>query len=246
MWRSWHQWGSPPGFFRLSGLLLPWVAAPTAVALGIGVIWGLGLAPSDYQQGNSFRIIYVHVPTAALAQFCYLLMAAAAVGFLIWRMKMADVFAATAAPIGAAFTALALATGAIWGKPTWGAWWVWDARTTSMLVQLFLYLGLIALRQALPNPLAAARACAILILVGVVNIPIIKYSVHWWFTLHQGATFTLTSRPAMPASMYLPLICTGIGFYGLFTVALLSAMRTEVLQRESGSAWVADLLKRSV
>lgn len=151
---------------------------------------GPGLRPQDYQQGNSFRIIYIHVPAAMLAQSCYVLLAVAGVVGLVWKMKLADVALQCAAPIGAWMTAVALVTGAIWGKPTWGSWWVWDARLTSMLILLFLYFGIIALGQAISNRDSAAKACAVLAIVGVVNIPIIKYSVEWWNTLHQGATFT--------------------------------------------------------
>jgi len=168
--------------------------------------WGLFIAPPDYQQGDSFRIIYIHVPSAVLAQSCYMMMASAAVVGLVWRMKVCDYFIAAVAPIGAIMTFIALFTGAVWGKPTWGTWWVWDARLTSMLILLFLYLGVIALRGAIPNDDAKARASYVLVIVGVVNIPIIKYSVDWWNTLHQPATFTLTEKPAMPIEMWLPLL----------------------------------------
>jgi heme exporter protein C len=157
---------------------------------------------------------------------------------LVWKMKIADVALQCAAPIGASLTAVALLTGAIWGKPTWGSWWVWDARLTSMLILLFLYLGLIALGQAISNRDSAAKACAVLAIVGVINIPIIKYSVEWWSTLHQGATFTLTERPKMPAQMWLPLLFTVLGFYCFFAVVLLLRMRLEVLKREARSSWV--------
>jgi len=237
MWAWLKAWGSPPEFYRRSGRWLPWIVLPAVLFLMVGLVWGLVFAPPDYQQGDSFRIIYVHVPSAFLAQSCYLMMALGGAIFLIWRIKMADVMMACAAPTGAALTLMALATGAIWGKPTWGTWWVWDARTTSMLILFFLYLGVIVLRQAGASSLATARACAILLLVGVVNIPIIKYSVDWWFTLHQGASFTLVSKPTMPASMYVPLIFSALGFHGLFAAALLLSMRVELLFRESRTAW---------
>ncbi|WP_311972052.1 heme ABC transporter permease [Pseudomonas baltica] len=237
-WTWFHKLGSPKWFYGLSGRLLPWFSVAAVLLLGIGVVWGLAFAPPDYQQGNSFRIIYIHVPTAMLAQSCYVLMAVAGVVGLVWKMKIADVALQCAAPIGASLTAVALLTGAIWGKPTWGSWWVWDARLTSMLILLFLYLGLIALGQAISNRDSAAKACAVLAIVGVINIPIIKYSVEWWSTLHQGATFTLTERPKMPAQMWLPLLFTVLGFYCFFAVVLLLRMRLEVLKREARSSWV--------
>jgi len=240
--RWWHRLGSPRWFYESTGRWVPWLGALAAVLLLTGTIWGLGFAPADYQQGNSFRIIYIHVPAAVLAQSCYVLIATAGVVLLVWRMKLADMVMAAAAPIGAWMTFLALATGAIWGKPTWGAWWVWDARVTSMTLLLFLYFGLIGLRQAILRPEAAGRACAVLAIVGVVNIPIIKYSVDWWLTLHQPSTFKLTERPAMPASMYLPLLANVLGFYVLFAVNLIQRTRVEILERERRTQWVANLV----
>jgi heme exporter protein C len=241
-WTWLHKLGSPKWFYALSGRLLPWFSVAAALLLVVGVVWGLAFAPPDYQQGNSFRILYIHVPTAMLAQSCYVLMAVAGVVGWVWKMKIADVALQCAAPIGASMTAVALITGAIWGKPTWGSWWVWDARLTSMLILLFLYLGLIALGQAISNRDSAAKACAVLAVVGVVNIPIIKYSVEWWSTLHQGATFTLTERPQMPAEMWLPLLFTGLGFYAFFGLVLLLRMRLELLKREARSRWVREEL----
>lgn len=242
MWQWLHRWGSPKWFYLQSARLLPALSISTCMLLLGGILWGLLFAPADYQQGDSFRIIYIHVPAAVLAQSAYVFMALAGAIFLIWRIKLADVAAASAATTGAIFCTLALVTGAIWGQPTWGTWWVWDARVTSTLVQLFLYLGVIALRQGLPTP-AAGAACAVLGLVGLVNIPIIKYSVDWWFTLHQSATFTLTKTPAMVSDMYWPLLLTGLGCYFLFALALLLFMRVEVLGRERASAWVAELIR---
>lgn len=243
MWQWFHRWGSPKWFYLQSGRWLLPLAVVAGLLLTVGVVWGLAFAPADYQQGDSFRIIYIHVPAAMLSQSAYLLMALAGAVFLIWKIKVADMVATAAAPIGAAFCVLALITGAIWGKPTWGAWWVWDARTTSTLLLFFLYLGVIALRSALLNPTAASRACSVLALVGLVNIPIIKYSVEWWFTLHQGATFKLLESPAMPASMYLPLLLTGIGYYLWFAFALLLSARVNILERERKAAWVTELIK---
>lgn len=213
------------------------------LALMIGsAIWGLFIAPPDYQQGDSFRIIYIHVPAAILAQSCYMMMAVAAVVGIVWRMKISDYFVAAAAPIGAAMTFIALFTGAVWGKPTWGTWWVWDARLTSMLLLLFLYFGVIALRSAIPNNESRAKASFILVIVGVVNIPIIKYSVDWWNTLHQPATFTLTEKPAMPVEMWLPLLIMVIGIYLVFGGIALLRMQAEILSRDYKKRWVVDLV----
>ncbi|MEQ8859356.1 MAG: heme ABC transporter permease [Pseudomonadales bacterium] len=242
----WHKLGSPRWFYGISrplGLVLGVLAFGLLLT---GTVWGLLFAPADYQQGNSFRIIYVHVPTAIVAQSVYMLMGAAGVVLLVWRMKMADIVLKTAVPFGMTMTALALFTGAVWGKPTWGAWWVWDARTTSMLVLLFLYFGLYALRQAIPRQETAGRACAVLAVVGVINIPIIKYSVDWWLTLHQGATFKLTEAPAMPAEMWLPLLVNVLGIYCLFGVTLIGRMRAEIVEREQGTQWVRELVTGSV
>lgn len=212
--------------------------------LSAGAIWGLAFAPPDYQQGNSFRIIYIHVPSAILAQSCYMMMAACAFVGLVWRMKITDMFIAAAAPLGAMFTFLALFTGAVWGKPTWGTWWVWDARLTSMLVLLFLYFGLMALRAAFEDSDMTAKASAILVLVGVVNIPIIKYSVEWWNTLHQPATFKLTEKPAMVPEMWIPLLVMVIGIYCFFTASLFMRVRNEILIRERRTKWVRDFVEK--
>lgn len=240
--RWWHKLGSPRWFFEISG---PWQLGFSVLAvalLAIGTIWGLAVAPADYQQGNSFRIIYVHVPTAIVAQTAYMLMGAAGLVLLVWRMKLADMVLAATVPFGMSMTALALFTGAVWGKPTWGAWWVWDARTTSMLVLLFLYFGLYALRQAIPREEAAGRACAVLALVGTVNIPIIKYSVDWWLTLHQPATFRLTEAPSMPPEMWLPLLLNVLGVYFFFAANLISRLKLTILERERGTQWVRQLV----
>ncbi|KZY86748.1 heme ABC transporter permease, partial [Oleiphilus sp. HI0072] len=206
---------------------------------------GLAFAPPDYQQGNSFRIIYLHVPSAILAQSCYMMMASAALVSLVWRMKIADIFISSAAPIGAAFTFLALFTGAVWGKPTWGTWWVWDARLTAMLILLFLYFGVISIQTAIEDANMAARASAITVLVGVVNIPIIKYSVEWWNTLHQPATFKLTEKPAMVPEMWIPLLVMVIGIYCFFAALVIIRMQNQILLRERKTRWVQDIVKQS-
>ena len=241
--RWFYQLASPRWFYDITGMLLPWFSVLALILMVVGSVWGLAFAPADYQQGNSFRIIYVHVPTAILAQSCYMLMAVAGAVGLIWKIKIAHVVAKSAAPIGASMALLALVTGAIWGKPTWGAWWVWDARLTSMLVLFFLYLGVIALTSAFEHVASGDKAAAVLALVGVVNIPIIKYSVEWWNTLHQGATFKVTEKPAMPPDMWIPLLIMIIGFYCFFAVVLMSRARTEVLRRERKTDWVKSVIE---
>ncbi|PKM31551.1 MAG: heme ABC transporter permease [Gammaproteobacteria bacterium HGW-Gammaproteobacteria-11] len=243
-WTFFHKLGSPKWFFEISGRWLPWFSVSSALLLLVGLVWGLGFAPEDYQQGNSFRIIYIHVPAAFVAQSCYIMLAVAGTVGLVWRMKLAHVALQCAAPIGAWMTVIALVTGAIWGKPTWGTYWVWDARLTSMLILLFLYIGVIALTHAISNRDTAAKASAVLAIVGVVNIPIIKYSVDWWNTLHQPATFKITEKPAMPIEMWFPLLLMVLGFYALFTVSLLMRMRVTVLQREHKTSWAREALEK--
>ncbi|WP_432472006.1 heme ABC transporter permease [Amphritea sp. HPY] len=243
--RWFYQLASPRWCYEITGKLLPIFAILALLLLGAGIVWALAFAPADYQQGNSFRIIYIHVPAAILAQSCYMMMAVAGAIGLIWKMKVADMVAKSCAPIGATIAILALATGAIWGKPTWGSWWVWDARLTSMLILLFLYLGVIALHSAIESEATAAQSTAVLALVGLVNIPIIKYSVDWWNTLHQPATFTLTERPAMPSEMWVPLLVMVIGFYCFFAVAMMLRLRNEIVRRERRAGWVRELISRS-
>jgi heme exporter protein C len=217
---------------------IPWLLGLSVILLVAGATWALVFVPEDYQQGNSVRIMYIHVPAAILAQSGYMMMAGAAAVYLIWRIKLADAAMQAIAPLGASITFLALVTGAIWGKPTWGTWWVWDARLTSTLVLFFLYVGIIALRSALEKQANAGRACAILALVGVVNLPIIKYSVEWWYTLHQPASFSLTEKPAMPAEMWMPLLFMVVAYYCFFFTAWLMRLRNEILIRERATEWV--------
>ena len=245
-WTWFHKLGSPKWFYEISGRWLPVLAIAAALLLLVGTVWGLAFAPPDYQQGNSFRIIYIHVPAAFLAQSVYVMLAVAGVVGLVWKMKLADVALQQAAPIGAWMTAIALITGAIWGKPTWGTYWIWDARLTSMLILLFLYFGVIALGQAISNRDSAAKATAVLAVVGVINIPIIKYSVQWWNTLHQPATFSVIEKPAMPMQMWLPLLIMVLGFYCFFAAVLLMRMRLEVLRREARSSWVKTEIRALV
>ncbi|WP_372741546.1 heme ABC transporter permease [Neptunomonas sp.] len=240
--RWFYQLASPRWCYDITGKLLPGFLIAAVLLLVAGLVWALAFAPPDYQQGNSFRIMYIHVPSALLAQSCYMLMAIAGAVGLIWKIKVADMVAFACAPIGASIAVMALATGAIWGKPTWGSWWVWDARLTSMLILLFLYMGVMALYAAMDNETTAAKAASVLSLVGLVNIPIIKYSVDWWNTLHQPATFTLTEKPAMPVEMWLPLLVMVLGFYCFFSVSLMLRLRNEIIRRERRSGWVRELI----
>lgn len=217
---------------------LPWVGGFAFLFVVVGSSWGLLFVPPDYQQGDAYRIMYMHVPASILAQSSYMMMATAAAVFLIWKIKLADVAVQCMAPIGASITFLALMSGSIWGKPMWGTWWVWDARLTSTLVLLFLFIGIIALRNAFEQREAAGRSVAILAVIGVINLPIIKFSVEWWNTLHQPASFTITDKPAMPVEMWLPLLIMVIGFYLFFFTALILRMQNEVLNREFRADWV--------
>src|SRR4051794_14134710 len=202
----------PGHFMRWSGALLPWLAGLAAVLLGLGQYLTWFVAPPDYQQGETVKIMFIHVPSAWLAMFGYMLIAVAALGTLIWRHPLADVAAKTAAPIGATFTLIALVTGSLWGKPMWGTYWVWDARLTSVLILFLLYLGLIALWQSIEEPGRAGRAAAILALVGAVNVPIIHYSVVWWNTLHQPASVFRLGGPSIAPALLTPLLVMAIGF----------------------------------
>ncbi len=232
---------APKFFYPFAGRLLPWLGVLAAVLLVIGAGWGLAVAPADYQQGDSYRIMFIHVPAAWLSMLTYMVLASGAFVFLVWRIKLADMLAKCCAPLGAAFTFLTLVTGSLWGKPMWGTWWAWDARLTSELVLLFLYLGLIALRGAIDEPQRAGRATALLALVGVVNIPIIHFSVDWWNTLHQPASLTRMDGPAIHPAMLTPLLLMITGFTVYFAAALLQRMRCEILERERDARWLLEL-----
>jgi heme exporter protein C len=221
---------NPSFFLGLTDKVLPWLATMTAGLFAIGLYLSF-TAPPDYQQGETVRIMFIHVPSAWLAMFCYTLIAISSVGSLIWRHPLADVSAKAAAPIGAAFTFLALLTGSLWGKPMWGTYWVWDARLTSVLILFFLYLGLIALWDAIEEPSRAGRAAAILALVGFINVPIIKFSVDWWNTLHQPASVLRLDGPTIDPSLLIPLLVMAVAFTSLFVWLHLKAMRAEILRR---------------
>lgn len=236
-----HKLGSPPHFYRIAGKWIPWLTWIFLILVAAGLYGGLILAPPDYQQGESYRIIFVHVPSAWMSMFIYVTMAFCGVVIIVWRMKLAEVVLISSAPIGASFTFLALATGSLWGKPMWGTYWVWDARLTSELILLFLYLGVIGLHNAIEDKRVAARAVAILALVGVVNIPIIHYSVEWWHSLHQGASLTKFDKPSMPPSMYVPILIMALAFQFYYALTLFHKCRVELLQRERNSKWVKEL-----
>jgi len=240
--RLWHQLGSPPWFYQFSGKCLPYLTVITLGLLAWGIVWGLAYAPVDAKQGNSYRIIFLHVPASFLALAGYYVMALAGIIGLVWRMKMAMWALRAAAPLGAVLTFMCLVTGAIWGKPTWGTWWVWDARLTSMLILLFLYLGVMALQNAYQNEDNGNRASAVLTIVGMINIPIIYKSVEWWNTLHQGATIKFTEAPSMHPDMFKPLLVMIAAFYLLYALVLVMNMRSEILRHERNSKWLKELL----
>ncbi|MGH6715567.1 MAG: heme ABC transporter permease [Bradyrhizobium sp.] len=221
---------NPTKFLSLSARLLPWLSAATAIVLVIG-LYQSAMAPNDYQQGATVKIMFIHVPNAWLASFVWAVMSVAALGTLVWRHPLADVAAKAAAPLGAGFTFLALVTGSMWGRPMWGTYWVWDARLTSVLVLFLMYLGVMALWRAVEDPSRAARAVAILTLVGALNLPIIKFSVDWWNTLHQSASVFRFGGPTIDRAFLIPLFVMAIGFMLLFVTLLIAAMRNEILRR---------------
>jgi heme exporter protein C len=221
---------NPSRFLALSGRLLPWLAAATVLAFAAGLVLAFG-APDDYQQGATVRIMFIHVPSAWLAMAIWAVMSLAALGTLVWRHPLADVAAKAAAPIGAAFTLICLITGSLWGRPMWGTYWVWDARLTSVLIMFLMYLGVIALWRAVDDPGRAGRAAAILTLVGAINLPIIKWSVDWWNTLHQPASVMRLDGPAIHPSILTPLLAMAVAFLLLFVTLHLAAMRNEILRR---------------
>lgn len=244
-WQFFHRFSSPKWFYQFASISVLWVGIFAFTLLLTGAGWGLLFTPPDYLQGNSYRIIFVHVPAASLALSLYAAMAiSGGIGF-IWRIKLAYLAAKALAPIGASFCLLALVSGSVWGKPTWGTWWIWDARLTSMLILLFLYLGQIALRQVMMNKDNSHRACAILGLVGIINLPIIKYSVDWWNTLHQGASITVTSTSIAPVMLY-PLLISIAGFYLFSLFVFLLRMRAEILVNEYKARWVQSLAAKIV
>jgi heme exporter protein C len=222
---------NPTRFLTFAERVLPWLIAATLFAFAIGLEQALFVAPDDYQQGATVKIMFLHVPCAWLSMFCWGLMSVASLGTLVWRHPLADVAAKAAAPIGAAFTFLCLFTGSMWGRPMWGTYWQWDARLTSVLVMFIMYLGLIALWRSVEDPSRAGRAAAVLTLVGAVNLPIIKFSVDWWNTLHQPASVFRVGGPAIDKSILVPLFAMAIAFTLLFVTLHIAAMRNEILRR---------------
>ena len=243
MWTWFYKLASPPYVYGVAAALTPWFLGVSAVAIGYGAVAGLVFAPPDYQQGDAFRIIYVHAPSAWMSLFSYSTMAVAGAIALIWLIKVGHAVAAASAPIGASFTLLALVTGSLWGRPMWGTYWAWDPRLTSELILLFLYIGVMSLRSAFEDPAHGDRAAALLCIVGVVNVPIIHFSVQWWKSLHQGATIAKIGKPSMPGSMLWPLLAMLLGFSMFYGAVLCMRLRGEVLNRERQSAWVREAVK---
>jgi heme exporter protein C len=227
------RFANPARFMRVSGAALRWFGLAAAAVLGVGLVWSLAIAPPDYQQGESVRIMFIHVPAAWMSLSAYLFIAMASAVALVWRHPLAEIAAQAAAPVGAAFTLICLATGSLWGRPMWGTWWAWDARLTSVLVLFFLYLGYMALVNAFDDRDRGARAGSLLALVGVVNLPIIKFSVDWWNTLHQPASVVKIGGPTIAVSMLLPLLVMAVGFMLLFGWLLLLRMRTILNERKA-------------
>lgn len=245
-WQWFHRLGSPRWFYEKTGAWVFWLGLAALILLAVGTVWGLAFAPIERLQGNSYRIIYIHIPMAFLSMAGYYIMAISGAIGLIWKMKLADMVMKSAAPIGAVLTFLALFTGAVWGKPTWGTWFEWrDPRIASTMLLFFLYLGVIALQASYHNQQMADRFSAILAIVGTVNIPIIYGSVYWWNSLHQGATLKLGSGSSMHPSMLYPLLVMIAGFYAFYAYALLKSVRAEVLHREYRTQWVKDLVTSS-
>ena len=223
-----HRLANPNRFLKLGRVILPWIAVCSALCLASGLYFGLFVAPADYQQGETVRIMYVHVPSAWMAMFVYSSIAIASAMALIWKHPLADLIGKASAPVGAGFTVICLVTGSLWGKPMWGTWWVWDARLTSVLILFFLYLGYIALNNAFDDPVRGAKTSAVLALVGAVNLPIIKFSVDWWNTLHQPASVTRLDAPAIHSSMLWPLLLMALGFTLFYFSILILRVRSEV------------------
>lgn len=232
---NWFKYASPKTFYPLAGKIIPWCAAGAAILIAYGLYIGLLVAPTDFQQGEGYRIIFVHVPAAWFSMFLYLLMAFYAGMGLVFNAKLSYMMASAIAPTGAMFTFLALVTGALWGKPMWGAWWVWDARLTSELILLFLYIGYMSLQSAIDDKTRADKASAVLALVGAINVPIIYFSVKWWNTLHQGSSVSLTKAPAMVAIMLQGMLVMAIGFWLYSIAVILMRVRSEIAQRENNA-----------
>jgi heme exporter protein C len=241
---SWFKYASPQTFFGLSEKLIPWFTIAALVLGMAGLYIGLFVAPTDYQQGDAYRIIFVHVPAAWMSMFIYIVMALWAGAGLILNTRMSSMMASALAPTGAMFTVLALWTGALWGKPTWGAWWVWDARLTSELILLFLYIGFMALQASIDDPRRADKAGAVLALVGVINVPVIYFSVRWWNTLHQGASVSINNAPSMATTMLLGMLVLALAFWSYTISVVLLRVRCILLERERHTDWVKEYVEK--
>ncbi|KAA6209525.1 heme ABC transporter permease [Avibacterium paragallinarum] len=242
MWKWLHPYAKPETQYHLCGKFIPWFVLLSTLLIGTALVWGLAYAPADYQQGNSFRIMYIHVPAAIWSMSLYVSMAVAGVIGLVWQIRQTYLSIIAMAPIGTVFTFIALITGAIWGKPMWGTWWVWDARLTASLILFFLYLGVIALYSAFQDRTTGMKAAAILAIVGVINIPIIHFSVEWWNTLHQGASITKFEKPSIATPMLIPLILSIFGFMALSICLTLVRYRLALLNDEKKRPWVKALV----
>ncbi|MDF1828269.1 MAG: heme ABC transporter permease CcmC [Legionellaceae bacterium] len=243
MWTFLAPFASSKLFYQRAGTYAPWLGRFALLFLVVGCVWGLVFAPADYQQGEAFRMIYVHVPTAFMSMALYATMGALSISLLVWRIKLAGVLLAAIAPVGASMAFLALITGSLWGKPMWGTWWIWDARLTSELILLLLYLAILATQQAYQNQAQGDKLVAMLSLVGLVDLPIIHYSVYWWNTLHQGSTLSVFSKPKIEASMLYPLLMMLVGFALFSSFIIVSKARVMILKRERRQAWVRKLFE---
>ncbi len=240
---NWFKYSSPASFYPLAGKMMPWFAGLAAVLTVVGLYMSFFVAPTDYKQGEAYRIMFIHVPAAWMSMFIYVVMAVYAALGLIFNTRLSAMMASSLAPTGAMFTFLALWTGALWGKPMWGTWWVWDARLTSELILLFLYIGFMSLEAAIDDPRRATRASGLLAIVGVVNVPIIYFSVQWWNTLHQGASISLDKAPSMATIMLVTMLVMTLAFW-MYTIAIvLYRVRCEILERERHSEWVTELME---
>ena len=241
---SWFKYASPQNFFPIAGKMIPGFAVAAVLLCLIGLYIGFFLAPTDRQQGDAYRIIFLHVPAAWMSMVIYLAMAFWAVIGLVMNTRLSSMMATALAPTGAMFTVLALWTGALWGKPTWGAWWVWDARLTSELILLFLYVGFMALQASIDDPRRADKAGAVLAMVGVINVPVIYFSVQWWNTLHQGSSISLRNAPSMAITMLLGMLVMALGFWAYSIAVALLRLRCILLERERHSDWIKQYVER--
>lgn len=242
MWKWLHPYAKTEATYNLCKTLLPWFSISAFVVLTVGLVWGLAFAPADYQQGDSFRIIYIHVPGAILSMSTYFAMAVAGLIGLVWQIRTAHMAMIAIAPVGAVMTVIALFTGAAWGKPMWGTWWVWDARLTSELILLFLYFGVMALYNAFEDKVQAGKAASVMAIVGVINLPIIHYSVEWWNTLHQGATISKFAKPSIALEMLWPLLISMLGMALFIGAVTLIKLQNEIIRREINRPWVVKLM----